>query len=425
LEALEYNQAVDIQLRITLAGLLFVDVALAAAFIGVHRAHAGRIAGTRYWRDFAFLAFACHAVYIARGWIPAPASIVLTNLSLTMAAIALLFGCAALAGRTIGRRAILGLAWGLQTVFLYFTFARPDETVRSMLSSAVLSAAMGYSAYCLVRTGAKSERALRYPLGTALTLASAVYATRISFLAIEGLRRWDFVFLLLMIGLEVLFGFAYLRMIDKLMLQRLQRSADEKSLLLHELRHRTKNSLSLIGSLVSLQADQMTDPGARNAFEDLKRRLRTIQSVYRLLSNEDDRRGASIREYLGMVIAGLRDILPPQPSIRLEIDAPELSLDSAVLVPLGLIANELATNAVKHAFPPDSPGGSIRLSFAPDGGAYRLSVVDDGRGLEPGRPDGLGLTLVRSLARQLRGELELSGGPAGGLTAGVRFPADA
>jgi two-component sensor histidine kinase len=93
--------------------------------------------------------------------------------------------------------------------------------------------------------------------------------------------------------------------------------------------------------------------------------------------------------------------------LRSEIVAVDVDIETAI--PLGLIVNELVTNAYKHAFP-GGRRGSISVSLqAPDGGPLELAVVDDGIGMpadfDLGRTDSLGLRLVRSLAEQLGASL--------------------
>ena len=76
-------------------------------------------------------------------------------------------------------------------------------------------------------------------------------------------------------------------------------------------------------------------------------------------------------------------------------------------MPLGIIANELLTNAYKYAFPGGGPG-KILLSLSIEGGRVRLVVADNGRGMGEGAPrTGFGYTLIGAFASQLEGRLEV------------------
>jgi two-component sensor histidine kinase len=98
-----------------------------------------------------------------------------------------------------------------------------------------------------------------------------------------------------------------------------------------------------------------------------------------------------------------------------------LPIDRAV--PLALVVSELLTNALKYAFPPDHPGGTVRVAlWAPAGGALAVLVEDDGIGLPegfaPAASAGVGMRVVTTLARQLAAELRNGRGVSG---AGAAF----
>jgi two-component sensor histidine kinase len=107
------------------------------------------------------------------------------------------------------------------------------------------------------------------------------------------------------------------------------------------------------------------------------------------------------------------------------VQAEAVALDLDAAVPVGLIVNELITNALKYAFAPDA-AGTIRIHFAADGPDHLLLVVgDDGVGMDatrasPGVTSTLGLRMVRSLTRQLKGQLEID--TQRGTAVRVRFP---
>ena len=146
-----------------------------------------------------------------------------------------------------------------------------------------------------------------------------------------------------------------------------------------------------------------------------------LSRVYGRLTRRESRATVDVRPFLEDLAADLRQVrIDGQPvSLEVRIEDATVTLDFAAA--LGLIANELVTNAVKHAFPDERPG-RIELAFRRDGDAYLLVVADDGVGptREGGGTGGLGHRLVRDLARQLGGELRIE--VAGGTRATVRLP---
>jgi len=98
-------------------------------------------------------------------------------------------------------------------------------------------------------------------------------------------------------------------------------------------------------------------------------------------------------------------------SLKTDIESALLPTDQAI--PIGLIVNELVTNAVKYAFPPNTKG-MVLVTFKREPGRLRLTVADDGKGFDPQRADsGLGGRLVEGFAQQLGGQLERESGSQG------------
>jgi two-component sensor histidine kinase len=237
--------------------------------------------------------------------------------------------------------------------------------------------------------------------------------------------------MLLTLILYVSIGLAYLRRIDSILLEKIKETALENDLLLRELNHRTKNTLGLISSLISLQTDTLIEPVAVEAFQELRERVRTVTTVCKLLSREKRTNAADAGEYLKTLAAGLSESFAlKKRGISITATSDYFLLPEDNLIHLGLIANELMTNAIKYAFPGDRQG-SIRLSMKAQGADYILEVSDDGVGLD--YPDthqsrdfqgsqGLGLSLVDALAAQLHGKLETRTSPESGAAFLFSFP---
>lgn len=192
---------------------------------------------------------------------------------------------------------------------------------------------------------------------------------------------------------------------------------------LRELNHRTKNHLQMITAMLNLQAGDTANEEARQAFARAIRRINVIADLHGRLYQNDTQEWIDAAGYLGDLCDGLRQSFLGDGRIALDCRAADarLALDQAV--PMGLIVNELVTNAIKHAFPRGGDG-RIEVTFALDGPAAELRVADNGNGLiHNGTParQGLGHRLVHALAAQLGATVEVEG--ERGTSHRLRFPA--
>ncbi len=184
-------------------------------------------------------------------------------------------------------------------------------------------------------------------------------------------------------------------------------SLHEKELLLKEIHHRVKNNLQVIASLLSLQAGRTKDPETKAALKDSQARVRSIALFHEKIYRADDLAHVGAREYLEALVASLvRTMGRGDVGCRVTGTEKPLSIDSAI--PCGLIANELVTNALKHAFP-EGRRGTVSVSLTVEAGVWRLVVEDDGVGFQQGPTrQTLGLELVETLAGQLGGRVTMS-----------------
>jgi two-component sensor histidine kinase len=189
----------------------------------------------------------------------------------------------------------------------------------------------------------------------------------------------------------------------------------ERDVLFNELHHRIANQLHAITGALEVARRRTTDPNAHAELDKAVGRIAAMVATNRRLSIERVAREISLGAYLARLCDGLAH--PDNIQIVQTID--DTSVPLRVAVRLGLIVNELVTNAVKHAF--GREGGRIAIGFAagPDEGV--LTVADNGRGLQPRRPGSSGTGLIESLTRQIGGRLALESGDNGTL-ATVRFP---
>ncbi|MGE3805155.1 MAG: histidine kinase dimerization/phosphoacceptor domain -containing protein [Gemmataceae bacterium] len=205
---------------------------------------------------------------------------------------------------------------------------------------------------------------------------------------------------------------------------RLKNTLVEKELLLQEVRHRVKNNLQVIISLLGLQAEQLVDESTRKLFRDTENRVRSMALTHEMLYAAPDLGKIDVAEYLRTLTGQLAHSLALEAqgiTLDTQVDEVYLSVDTAI--PCGLIVNELVSNALKHAFAKGS-AGKVRVQLRAQGPReYELCVSDTGRGL-PGPVDfrqvrSLGLQLVATLAEQLRGTIAAEAG--NGTTFRVRF----
>ncbi|MCB1021275.1 MAG: PAS domain S-box protein [Acidobacteria bacterium] len=198
--------------------------------------------------------------------------------------------------------------------------------------------------------------------------------------------------------------------------QRLLEALAEKEILLREVHHRVKNNLQVISSLLNLQARATSDEELARAFEESQNRVQSMALIHEQLYEAHDLTDVDFPEYIRQLTSRLfRTYQVRGDRIQLKTTISDVRIGVDLAVPCGLILNELISNSLKHAFP-DAREGSIeiRLERMHDASVV-LTVADDGVGLPPDvgfwSTKTLGLRLVRSLVRQIDGEIDLAGPP--------------
>lgn len=185
----------------------------------------------------------------------------------------------------------------------------------------------------------------------------------------------------------------------------LRQALADKTVLFREVHHRVKNNLQLTCSLLMLKARQFKDEEMRRAFAETVSRIKAMSLVHEALYRREDSTSIDMSDYLRRLCDGLLETHGAAGRIALETPADAIFLDLNAAVPVGLIATEVVSNALKHAFPGNRTG-RITVACTKADGLFRLSIRDDGIGMEeavPSRlPMGAGLSLIRSLASQLR-----------------------
>jgi PAS domain S-box-containing protein len=216
---------------------------------------------------------------------------------------------------------------------------------------------------------------------------------------------------------------------------RLEKSLREKELLLREIHHRVKNNLQVISSLLSLQSGQVQDSNVQRMFDALQDRVRSIATLHESLYGSKDLANIDFGRYMQRLVHDLVAFYGvDQERIQVGTEADDAALSIEQGLPLGLIVNELVSNALKHAFPSERRG-TIKIRFqylaesVPkeeplDHAWCELSVYDDGVGIrnadELWQSKSMGLRLVRLLTDQLHGRITLDHSHSTHFT--VQFP---
>lgn len=193
----------------------------------------------------------------------------------------------------------------------------------------------------------------------------------------------------------------------------IEKSLSEKELLLKEIHHRVKNNLQVVSSLLDLQSRGIEDEEALATFMEGQNRVKAMALIHQKLYQNENLATINFKEYSKLLSTELAAVYQSNKKVRTEIIASgQLDFDIDVAVPLGLILNELISNAYKYAF--DDQDGSLAVSLESLGeGKHQMTVADNGRGLPSDfdirKAKSLGLRLVRRLAKQLYGTVTYSG----------------
>jgi two-component sensor histidine kinase len=179
--------------------------------------------------------------------------------------------------------------------------------------------------------------------------------------------------------------------------------------LLREVNHRVSNSLQLVTASVHMQAAMLSDPVAKNALLETQQRIQAIAQVHRRLYSSDDVESVAMDDYLHGLVAELEQSwsTPASPR-RMRLTAEPIRLKTDRAVSLGVIVNELVSNACKYAYASDC-AGEVRIELARVSDThFRLCVEDDGVGMPTDgsiKGTGLGTKLIHAMAKSMQAEI--------------------
>ncbi len=408
-----------------------------------------RYEGLGLWLWYAGMQATAMLLIALRGRIPDILSVLLGN-GLLMGGTVVLYG---------GLRRFLGQTgtqihnYILLVVFLavhaIFTFLQPSLNARNInVSAGTLLLCLQSSALMLFAADA-DMRAVTRPSGGIFVAFCLISAGRIVIeLAVppenDFLRSGGFNALALLLYqiLTVILAFSLFLMVNRRLIleqtreiaerkraeEGMARSLAEKEVLLRELYHRTKNNMQVISSMLVLEAGKSRGGDLARILNDMDGRIRSMALVHQKLYQSHDLSRLDLKDYLRELAALMQDMFQEtrdRITVNLECQSVPILVDTAI--PLGLIAAEVLTNALRHAFPGDRKG-VIRVRLArEDSGLICLEIADNGVGIADGTAFGatstLGMRMIQGIARHQLGAT-VSHDATGGVTWRIAFADD-
>ena len=199
--------------------------------------------------------------------------------------------------------------------------------------------------------------------------------------------------------------------------RRMTELLQQKETLLQEMQHRVVNSMQIVASILMLKARRMQSEEIRAHLQDAHDRVLSMAIVQQQLQATGHGEPIELGPYLSRLCGALAvSMIGDNGTIALKAEAGAGTAVSGEVTSIGLVVTELVINALKHAFP-NGKKGEILVGYEADGRAWRLSVSDNGVGVQHDGSDrgrtGLGTTIVDALARQLSARVEMNAGSPG------------
>jgi len=206
--------------------------------------------------------------------------------------------------------------------------------------------------------------------------------------------------------------------------RRLRDAVAQKSLLIKETHHRVKNNLQIVMSLLSLQAGQLKDPAVQSALKQAQIRVNALALVHRILHEIEELDAVDLKPLIEDLAHQIQEGFgADRRDLNLELEIASRLVPSDLAVPLTLFTVEALTNAFKHAYPPGTRGGHIRVVLLPiDDGKLRLAVEDYGTGPPAeAATGGIGSRLIKAFGQQVGGIADVRARDGGGTVVELIF----
>ncbi len=193
--------------------------------------------------------------------------------------------------------------------------------------------------------------------------------------------------------------------------EQIKASLKEKETLLHEIHHRVKNNLTVVSSLLGLQAKNINDKRLTAALMDSQNRVQSMSTIHETLYQSDNLSAVDMKTYLSNLAGAVAQNYSIGSRVNLKIKAESIIIGAKQASPIGLIVNELITNSFKYAFP-DNQESEIKISLQKTEDRIELEYADNGIGIPEGfdwkNTKSMGLNLVKMLAEnQLDGSIDM------------------
>jgi two-component sensor histidine kinase len=192
----------------------------------------------------------------------------------------------------------------------------------------------------------------------------------------------------------------------------IQKQSEDLKYLMKEIHHRVKNNLQIVSSMLNLQVRFIKDPDAVNAVRDSKNRVMSMALLHQRLYQEEDFRTVNLADYIHLLVENLINTNAfNKDLIKFNIYVDKVFLNEDLLMPIGLILNELITNSIKYAFPNET-SGNITLTVIKTTNSLNITIADDGIGMSAEQNNfnsstSFGHKMISSFLQKLKGTMKI------------------
>lgn len=184
---------------------------------------------------------------------------------------------------------------------------------------------------------------------------------------------------------------------------------NDREVLLKEIHHRVKNNLQVVSSLLSIQGREIADKKALEAVNESKHRVQSMALIHQYRYSDKDLKRIDMQEYINRLATNLFNAYKlDHDRVKLTVASDPIQLDVDTAIPLGIIINELITNALKYAFP-DNCEGELTVKLTEENSRLNLYVSDNGVGKTTvsNADFSFGTKLINAFKNKLKAELEI------------------
>jgi len=191
----------------------------------------------------------------------------------------------------------------------------------------------------------------------------------------------------------------------------LDKELAQKELYLKEIKHRIKNNLAVVSSLIRLQSERALDNYHSELFSDCNNRIESIATMYDLIYNTENIQVINFEYYISTLISKIKDTFSIQfKDIEITQQLPDINIKVDLAVNISLIINEVITNSYKHAFQNDKKGSIDVKIICSDDNIMEIYITDNGKGFGTMQiRDSLGMGIIDGLVQQINGDYTYEG----------------